>query len=343
MSDLFLRACRRQPVERVPIWIMRQAGRYLAEYRKVREKAGFSTLLKTPELAAEVTLQPVIRFGLDAAILFSDILVPVEPMGVSLTFSPGPVLEPAVRSRADVERLRVPEPEETVPFVYESIRILRRELAGRAPLIGFGAAPFTLAAYLVEGKGTRDFEHVKGMLYGDPATAHLLLDKAATTLSRYLRAQVRAGAQAIQIFDSWAGVLSRKAYREFALPYLQRVTEALRAEGVPLIYFALDASHLLEEIRACGTDVVGLDWRLPLSEASSRLEHRFVLQGNLDPCVLLSIPEAISREARMVLAEGARAPGHIFNLGHGILPSTPVAHVEALIDAVRRPLPQEAS
>jgi len=342
VSDLFLRACRRQPVERTPIWIMRQAGRYLPEYRAVRERVGFATLLKTPELAAEVTLQPVVRFGLDAAILFSDILVPAEAMGVGVSFNPGPLLEPAVRSSADVERLRVPDPEETVAFVFETIRILRRDLDARAPLIGFGAAPFTLAAYLVEGKGTKDFEHVRGMIHAEPAAAHRLLDKATSTLGRYLTAQVRAGAQAIQIFDSWAGVLSRGAYREFSLPYVRRLTDLLRAEGAPIIYFALDASHLLEEIRESGADVVSLDWRLPLSEASSRLDHRFVLQGNLDPSVLLATEEAIAREVTAVLGEGARVPGHIFNLGHGILPSTPVRHVEVLVDAVRRPATEVA-
>jgi len=290
-----------------------------------------------------VTLQPVRRFGLDAAILFSDILVPVEPMGIALSFNPGPLLEPAVRSSADVDRLSVPDPEETAPFVYETIRILRRELDGRAPLIGFGAAPFTLAAYLVEGKGTRDFEHVKGMIHAEPATAHRLLDKVTATLVSYLQAQVRAGAQAIQIFDSWAGVLSRGVYREFALPYLRRMTELLRGEGVPVIYFALDAAHLLEEIRECGADVVSLDWRLPLSEASKRLDHRFVLQGNLDPTVLLATEEAIKREAQGVLEQGAGAPGHIFNLGHGILPSTPIASVEVLVETVRSHARAQAS
>ena len=337
MNDLFLRACRREPVERVPIWIMRQAGRYLPEYRQIRDRVSFETLLKTPELAARVTLQPIARFRLDAAILFSDILVPVEPMGVNLAFNPGPVLDPPVRSPADVDRLRLmDDPEGSLPFVFETIRTLRRQLEHQVPLIGFGPAPFTLAAYLVEGKGTKEFEHAKAMIFSTPKTAHRLLDKTAATIEAYLQAQVLAGAQAIQVFDSWAGMLSRDDYRRFALPYAQMVIEAARAEGVPVIYFALDAAHLLEEIRECGADVVGLDWRLGLAEASRRLGDRFVLQGNLDPCVLLSDPAVISERAQEVLEEGVSAPGHVFNLGHGILPSTPVDNVQALVDAVRR-------
>ncbi len=335
MNDLFLRACRRQPVERTPIWMMRQAGRYLPEYRAIRGRTDFVTLCKTPELAAEVTIQPIDRLGVDAAILFSDILVPAEPMGVSITFNPGPVLDPPVRSSADVDRIRVPDPEETVPFVFETIRILRRELDGRVPLIGFGAAPFTLAAYLVEGRGSKNFEHLKRMIYGDPATAHRLLEKCTATLESYLAAQVRAGAQAIQVFDTWAGLLGPADYREFALRYARRVLDSLKDCGVPRIYFALDAGHLLDEIRECGADVLGLDWRTPLAEGARRLGPAFALQGNLDPCVLLASPATIAERARRIVAEGAHAPGHVFNLGHGILPETPVEHARALVEAVR--------
>ncbi len=334
MNDLFLRACRRQPVERTPVWLMRQAGRYLPEYRAVRARVDFVTLCKTPELAAEITIQPIERLGVDAAILFSDILIPAEPMGLSVTFNPGPVLDPPVRTRADVERLRVPDPEETVPFVYESIRILRRELAGRIPLIGFGAAPFTLAAYLVEGRGSKNFEHLKGMIYADPSAAHRLLDKCAATLEAYLAAQVRAGAQAIQIFDTWAGILGPADFREFALRYARRVLDSLRDAGVPRIYFALNSAHLFEEIRECGADVVGVDWRTPLSDAARRLGPEFALQGNLDPCVLLAPPATIAERARRIVEEGLAAPGHVFNLGHGILPETPVEHAQALVEAV---------
>ena len=335
MNDLFLKACRREPLERTPVWIMRQAGRYLPEYRAIRDRVDFGTLIRTPELAAQVTLQPVIRLSVDAAILFSDILVPVEPMGFRLAFRPGPVLDPPVRSRSDVERIRVPDPESALPFVHETIRTVRRSLDGKVPLIGFGAAPFTLAAYLVEGGGSRSFEHAKGLLYADPATLRLLLEKTTAVLEACLESQIAAGAQAIQLFDTWAGVLPRAEYREFALPHARRVIERLKNRGVPVIYFALDASHLLEEIRDCGADVVGLDWRVSLTEASRRLDHRFVLQGNLDPSVLLASPEIISDHVQRVLEDGAGAPGHIFNLGHGILPSTPVEHAQALVDAVR--------
>jgi len=342
LNDLFLKACRREPVDSIPVWIMRQAGRYLPEYRAIRERVTFEALLKTPELAARVTLQPIARFRLDAAILFSDILVPVEPMGIKLSFNPGPVLDPPVRTASDVERLKIKDPTTSLPYVYETIKTLRRQLEGQVPLIGFGPAPFTLAAYLVEGKGSKDFEHTKALLYGDPGTARKLLEKTSAAIEMYLQAQVDAGAQAIQIFDSWAGALSADAYRTFALPYAAQIIEYVRAEGVPVIYFALDASHLLDDIRQCGAEVVSLDWRTGLAQASARLEHRFVLQGNLDPSVLFAGPAAISDEVEKVLNEGATAPGHIFNLGHGILPSTPLESVQTLVDAVRRYVPQKA-
>lgn len=334
MNDLFLRACRRQRVERTPIWIMRQAGRYLPEYRKLRERVDFRTLYRTPELAARASLQPLERFSLDAAILFSDILVPAEAMGLRIAFDPGPVLAEPVRSRADIERLATPDPEQAVPFVYETLRMLRRELHERVPLIGFAAAPLTLAAYLVEGQGSRSFEQLKNVLYGDPQALHRLLDKVSNMTGSYLAAQIRAGAQAIQLFDTWAGLFGRADYREFGLRYTRRVLDGLRGQGVPLIYFALDASHLLAEMRESGADVISVDWRLDLDEVSERLGHGFVLQGNLDPTVLLAGPEATRRQARAVLTAGAGLPGHIFNLGHGVLPGTPLESVEALVAAV---------
>jgi uroporphyrinogen decarboxylase len=335
MSDLFLRACRGETVERAPIWIMRQAGRYMPEYRAVRKKVDFVTLCKTPDLAAEVTLQPIDILGVDAAILFSDILIPAEPMGFRLDFQPGPILDPPVRSAADVERVRVPDPQETVPFVYDAIRILRRELDGRVPLIGFGAAPFTLASYLVEGMGSKSFHRVKRLIYGEPATAHALLEKVTATLESYLLAQIEAGAQAIQVFDTWAGLLGVEEYREFALRHASRLIGALAGRGVPVIYFALDSAHLFETMRETGADVIGVDWRTDLDEASRRLDHRFVLQGNLDPCVLFATPDEIVRRAKDVLAKGATAPGHIFNLGHGILPPTDPGHAKLLVDTVK--------
>jgi uroporphyrinogen decarboxylase len=335
-NDLYLRAARGEKTERPPVWIMRQAGRYLPEYRATRAKAGdFLGLCKNPELAAEVTIQPIEILGVDAAILFSDILIPVEPMGFAMTFDPSPVLDPPVRSRADVERLRVPDPEESVPFVYETIRILRRELASRVPLIGFGGAPLTLAAYMVEGKGSKNFDKLKGLLYGDPRTAHALLDKTTVVMERYLAAQVRAGAQAIQLFDTWAGILDPDSYETFVVPYVRRILDALRPLGVPLVYFAVDAAHLYDAMDGCGADVIGADWRLPLSEVSRRLSGKFVVQGNLDPCVLYASPETIAARAREIVTEGRKAPGHVFNLGHGILPDVPVDHVKALVAAVK--------
>lgn len=335
MHDRFLRACRREPVDRPPVWMMRQAGRYLPEYRAVRAKADFLTLCRTPELAAEVTLQPIDLLGVDAAILFSDILIPLEPMGIEIEFHPAPVLGPPIRTDADVARLVVPDPEETVPFVYETIRILRQELDGRVPLIGFGGAPLTLAAYMIEGGGSKNFDRLKTMVYAEPGRLHALLEKITATMERYLVAQVRAGAQAIQIFDTWAGLLAADEYREFGLRYAKRLLDGLAGAGVPRIYFALDGAHLFDAIATCGADVVGVDWRTSLTEANRRLGGRFALQGNLDPCVLLSRPEVIRARARAILEEGRALPGHVFNLGHGILPETPVENARALIETVR--------
>ncbi len=314
---------------------MRQAGRALPEYRQVRSRVDFLTLCRTPELAAEVTLQPVDRLGVDAAILFSDILIPAEPMGFKVEFNPAPVLDNPVRTAADVERIRTPSPEETVPYVYDTLRILRRELEGRVPVIGFGAAPFTLAVYLVEGRGSKSFGKIKGLLYSDPVTAEKLLDKVSTMTAAYLTAQVHAGAQAIQLFDSWAGILGAPEFRRFALAHARRVAEQLKPLGVPLIYFALNSGHLFEEIRECGCDVAGVDWRTPLSVASKILGDRFAVQGNLDPCVLLGTPEVVAERTSAILTEGASLPGHVFNLGHGVLPETPVENLQALVDAVR--------
>ena len=333
--DLFLRACRGERVPRPPVWLMRQAGRYLPEYREVRKKVDFLTLCRTPELAAQVTLQPVDRLRVDAAILFSDILVFASAMGLSLAFDPGPVIDPPVRTPADVARLAVPDPEADVPFVYETIRILRRELAGRVPLIGFAAAPFTLAAYLVEGEGSRSFEAWKRMLYGAPEVAHALLEKVTQATIAYLVAQAGAGAQAIQLFDTWAGLVSNADHATFSLPYAKRVIDAVRASGVPVIYFGLDAAHAAESIRRCGADVLGVDWRTALPDASRALGGDAVLQGNLDPCVLLAAPETIRERTLAMLREGATLRGHVANLGHGILPNTPVDGAIAFVETVR--------
>ncbi|HXV76612.1 MAG TPA: uroporphyrinogen decarboxylase [Candidatus Polarisedimenticolaceae bacterium] len=336
MTDaLFLRACRGEKTERPPLWIMRQAGRYLPEYRELRRSTDFLTLCRTPELAARVTLQPIDRFGFDAAILFSDILVPAAALGVRFDFNPGPVLDDPIRTPAQIDALRVGEPESAVPYVFETVRILRRELADRVPLIGFAAAPLTFAVYLVEGGGSKNFDRIKRLLFGDPRAAHGLLEKVAELTERYLRAQIQAGAQAVQLFDTWAGLFDPACYREFGLRYARRVLDGLAPAGVPRIYFALDASHLLEQVGESGADVIGADWRVPLDVVSDRLGRRFPLQGNLDPCVLLTTPQIVGRRVGQLL-DGARdLPGHIFNLGHGVLPATPVENVEALVEAVR--------
>jgi uroporphyrinogen decarboxylase len=330
----FLAACRREPAAHTPIWIMRQAGRYLPEYRKVREEVDFLTLTKTPELAAEVTLQPVRRFPLDAAILFSDIMTPVEGMGVQLDFAPGPVIANPVRSAAAVEALRVPDPEEDVPFVMETIRILRRELPPRVPLIGFGGAPFTLFCYLVEGRGSKTFSEAKAFLYGEPRAAGALLTKLADLVASYLQAQAAAGAQALMVFDSWAGLLGPSDYRRFALPAVERVTERLQTLGLPIIYFPNQGATLLGSVASLPVDVVGIDWRLPLAEARRILGPDKAVQGNLDPAALFAPPKELLRLAGEVLDEAGPAPGHIFNLGHGIERTTDPDQVARLVDFV---------
>jgi uroporphyrinogen decarboxylase len=336
-ADRFLRALRGEPVDTTPIWIMRQAGRYLPEYRATRARAGsFLDLCKTPELACEVTLQPIERLGVDAAILFSDILIPVEKMGVPLGFSDetGPRLEP-VRDAAGIAALRVPDPDEEMPYVMEAIRLVRRALDGKVPLIGFSGAPFTLMSYVVEGKTGKQFTDTKRLMFATPDLAHQLLGKLADTCISYLTAQVRAGAQALQLFDSWVGQLAPEDFRVFAAPYVSRVIQALRPLNVPLIYFANDGATLYRDAATLGADALGIDWRTPLSQARAQVGDGVTLQGNLDPCVLFApIPE-IERRAATVLTEAAGGR-HVFNLGHGILPPTSPEHAEALVEIVHR-------
>jgi uroporphyrinogen decarboxylase len=338
-ADLFLRACAGEPVERTPVWIMRQAGRYLPEYRALKDRYDFLTLCKTPELAAQVTLQPVERLGVDAAILFSDILVPLEPMGVGLRFEPGPVLERPINTAEAVSALRPLHAEESCAFVMDTIRLLRRELEGKIPLIGFCGAPFTLAAYLVEsrekGKTKGTFDGVVRMIFEEPELAHRLLRHLGEAMTDYLSAQIKAGAQAVQIFDSWGGILGPREFREFALPYVRRMIAALPAGRGPVIYFVLNGGHLLESIRESGAEVIGLDWRTPLQEARRRVGP-CALQGNLDPRALFATKTRLAEEVRRVLAEGSGSGGHVFNLGHGILPDTPVESTQALVDLVHR-------
>ena len=326
---------------------MRQAGRYLPEYRELREKHDFLTSCKTPDLACEITLQPIRRLGVDAAILFSDILIPLPGMGVDVDFKPGPVIERTVKSLADVEALRVPDPEESMPFVLDAVRLIRSELGGDPPVIGFAGAPFTMATYLVEGGGSKSFMDLRALLFGEPETAARLLDVCAETAGRYLAAQVRAGAQAAMLFDTWAGLLSPADYRRFALPAARKALDIVAQAGpVPRIYYAGEPAGYLEAARETGADVIGVDWRIDLAEARRRLGDGVAVQGNLDPGTLLGPPEEIRRQAGLVLrsARGSDAPpseeppgparGHIFNLGHGILRTTPPDHAKALVDAV---------
>jgi uroporphyrinogen decarboxylase len=334
MNDRFLRACRRQPVDRTPLWIMRQAGRYLPEYRELRQRVDFLTLCKTPDLAVEASLQPLRRFPLDASIIFSDILLPLEALGCRMTFNPGPTLADPVRTRAQVDALESRPAAETVPFVAEAIRLLRRELDGRTPVIGFCGAPFTLAAYLVQGEGKEGFGAVKTMLYREPATLERLLETLAAAMTDYLRLQIAAGAQAVQIFDSWAGLLAPEPYARFALRYVRTIVDGLRDLGTPVIYFVNGGPHLLEHAATAGADVLGLCWRTPLDEAARRVGPQLALQGNLDPHVLFAEPDEVRRQADDVLNRMTGRPGHIMNLGHGILPDTPIASVEALVAAV---------
>jgi uroporphyrinogen decarboxylase len=294
----------------------------------------FLTLTKTPELAAEVTLQPIRRFGMDAAILFSDIMTPVEGMGVSLTFDPGPVVATPIRSAAQVEALVVPDPTESVPFVLDTIRILSRELPASAPLIGFAGAPFTLFCYLVQGSGSKTFADAKSFLAAEPTAAVGLLTKLADAMSRYLRAQADAGAQALMIFDSWAGLLGPDTYARFAAPAVQHVIDTLKPLGVPLIYFPNQGATLLEHARTVGADVMGIDWRLPLSDATQILGPEIAVQGNLDPAALFAPPTELARQIDLVLDSARTAPGHVFNLGHGIERTTDPDAVARLVDHV---------
>ncbi len=336
MNDAFLKACAGELVRPVPVWIMRQAGRYLPEYREVRGQTDFLTLCKTPELAAKVTLQPVDILGVDAAILFSDILIPLEAMGSGLVFSEGrgPVLDPPFRSEADLDRLHCIDPESEVPFVLETIRILREQLKHKVPLIGFAGAPFTLATYLIEGGTTKSFVHTRRLLFGVPALFASLMELLTDVTIAYLSSQIRAGAQAVQLFDTWAGILSREEYGAHVLPHVKRIMEELSSLGVPRIYFVLDGCHILESIKETGADVIGLDWRTEISRAVSRLGPEVVLQGNLDPGCLFMQEEALRRRVARILEQGREARAHIFNLGHGIMPEVSPEKARLLVEMV---------
>ena len=333
----FLMACRRKPTPYTPIWLMRQAGRYMKEYRGLRKKYSFLEMCKSPELVAKVTLLPIEKFKLDAAIIFSDILIPLEPMGVEFEFAKGegPVFHHPLREMRDVQALRVIEPEEETSFLMGAIQIVRKELEGKIPLIGFSGAPFTLASYIIEGGHSNNYVLTKGLMYQNRAAWNALMEKISEVLIRYLNAQIRAGVQALQFFDSWAGCLSPADYAEYVLPYSKKVIDGVN-KSVPLIHFATSNSTLLELMRRAGGDVIGVDWRVDIGEAWARLGYDVAVQGNLDPVILFGPVSLIEKEVKRILGRVEGRPGHIFNLGHGILPNTPVDHVAALIDAVHQ-------
>lgn len=340
-NDRLLRALRRQPVDVTPVWMMRQAGRYLPEYRAARERAGsFIKLCTTPELACEVTLQPIQRYDLDAAILFSDILTVPDAMGLGLYFSEGegPRFERPVRLATDVAALRMPDPEEDLRYVLDTVRMVRRELGGRVPLIGFSGSPWTLATYMVEGGGSKSFSVVKRLMFDQPDLMHALLAKLAQAVTDYLAAQIKAGAQAVMLFDTWGGVLTTRDYHRFSLDYMTGVIEGLRrqrdGDNVPIILFTKGGSGWLEAMTASGADALGVDWTIELGEARRRVGDRVALQGNMDPCVLYASPERIRAEVDTVLASYGSGSGHVFNLGHGIHPDIDPENVQAFIESV---------
>jgi uroporphyrinogen decarboxylase len=334
INDRLIRACRREPVDRTPVWMMRQAGRYLKDYRDIRQKISFLDLCKNVDLAAEVSLQPLRIVGVDAVIFFSDILIPVEAMGVAVELTDkGPEIAHPVRTKADVEKLRNPDPADEMPFVGSILRRLRSELKDQVPLIGFSGAPWTLASYMIEGGGSKSFAEIKKMAFSEPATVHSLLDRLASTIISYLRFQIESGAQVVQLFDTWAGELSRQDYETFALPVTRRIFAEI-GNRVPRILYINGCSAILELMALSGADVLSVDWRIPIGEARSRVGDRVALQGNLDPCALLGSASNLTVTAERIL-EDAGPGGHIFNLGHGILPTTPVDNAKALVDFVK--------
>ncbi len=333
---LFARAARRERTERTPIWFMRQAGRILPEYRQLRERWTLIEICRQPELCAEVTLQPVRRMPVDAAVMFADIMLPLIGVGIDLDLvdNVGPVIRYPIRDRAGVAALRPLEPEADVPFVLETVRILKRELAGKTAVLGFSGAPFTLASYLIEGKPTREFALTKAMMYGEPDLWHALLDRLTTIMIEYLLAQARAGVDALQLFDSWVGCLSPRDYVRYVQPYTRRIFAALAPTGLPFIHFGTNTATLLDEMKGDGGSIIGVDWRIPLDEAWDRVGHHLGIQGNLDPALLLGPTAAMEEGADDVLRRAAGRPGHIFNLGHGLMPQTPLDNVLRLVDFV---------
>jgi uroporphyrinogen decarboxylase len=331
----FLAACRREQTPYTPVWLMRQAGRYMEEYRKLRAQHDFLELCKRPDLATEITVTPVERLGVDAAILFADILLLLEPMGVGLEYTKGdgPVIHNQVRSRTSVEELVEFEPEQALPFVFEAVRKIRAALNGKAPLIGFAGAPFTLASYLIEGGGSRNYLNTKKLIYSNPGAWRPLMERLSSLVAKYLNAQIAAGAEAVQLFDSWAGCLSPDDYERFVLPHT-RATIAGLTPGIPVIHFSTGTGGFLKSLRAAGGDIIGVDWRINLDAAWECVGHDVGIQGNLDPAALLASPKEVRRRVAEILERAGGRPGHIFNLGHGVLPETPVENVIAMVEAV---------
>ena len=329
-DDLLLKALHKEKTERPPVWLMRQAGRYMPEYMAVRKNVTFLELCKTPELACEVTLQPIDILGADAAILFSDILIPIEPIGIDLNFNPAPVIANPVRTQDDINKLRAFNPESDAPFVYKTIDLLVKKL--NVPLIGFSGAPFTLACYMTEGGGSKSFLEIRKMMLNTQALYHSLMAKLTEDTIKYLQAQVSHGCAAIQMFDTWAGILPPAEYKEMVFPYVKEISESISA---PFIYFAKDGSAYFETMKELNCAGIGVDWKTTLSEADKKLGGKFTLQGNMDPAVLFSNKETITKTAQNIIEEGKKCAGHIFNLGHGIMPQTPVENVKHLINTVK--------
>lgn len=336
-NDLIIRVAKRLPTERTPIWIMRQAGRYLPEYRAVRAKHDFLTMCKTPELAAEVTIQPVDIIGVDAAIIFSDILVIPEAMGMHLemTKGKGPVFTSPIKSKDDVEKLKQPDPTKDLKYVLDAISLTKKELNGRVPVIGFAGAPWTILTYMVEGQGSKSFSKVKKLIYGNPELAHNLLDKITKATAAYLSAQIEAGASLVQIFDTWAGLLSPRDYQVFALRYVYQLISEIKRKDEPVIYFPKGVHYLMHELKKVGADAISVDWTLELDKVRRKMGDDVAIQGNLDPTVLYADPSFIKREARKVLESFGKGNGHIFNLGHGILPDIDPENVKELVSYVK--------
>ncbi len=340
-NDRFIKALLRQPVDRTPVWIMRQAGRYLPEYREIRAKAGdFMTLCSTPELACEVTLQPLRRFDLDAAILFSDILTIPDAMGLGLYFSEGegPKFKTTISSASDINKLAIPDPAGKLSYVTDAVSLIRKELDGQVPLIGFAGSPWTLATYMVEGGSSKTFSKIKALLFEDPASAHNLMSKLADSVATYLNAQIEAGAQAVMVFDSWGGALTTPHYKDFSLAYMQQIVDQLIREKdgqkIPVILFTKGGGLWLQDIANTGCDGVGLDWSVDINLARQQIGDKVALQGNMDPAIMATNPDVIKQEVSRILAGFGHGNGHVFNLGHGITPNITPENVKTLVDAV---------